>query len=92
MFEQLPPFYDFGPFSVDAGKRLLLRNGEPVTLAPKVLETLLALIENRDRVLSKDELLTQVWGDTIVEEGGSPETSPCCGKPLERSRRTTSTS
>ena len=39
-------------------------------LAPKVLETLLALIENRERVLTKDELLKQVWGDTIVEEGG----------------------
>ena len=49
---------------------LLLRNGEPVPLAPKVLETLLVLIENRARVLSKDELLKQVWGDTIVEEGG----------------------
>ena len=70
MIEELPPSYEFGPFSVDAGKRLLLRNGEPVPLAPKVLETLLALIENRERVVSKDELLKQVWGDTIVEEGG----------------------
>jgi DNA-binding winged helix-turn-helix (wHTH) protein/Tfp pilus assembly protein PilF len=70
MIEQFPPFYEFGPFSVDAGKRLLLRNGEPVPLAPKVLETLLVLIENRERVLSKDELLKLVWGDTIVEEGG----------------------
>jgi DNA-binding winged helix-turn-helix (wHTH) protein len=34
------------------------------------LETLLVLIENRGRVLTKDELLSQVWGDTIVEEGG----------------------
>jgi DNA-binding winged helix-turn-helix (wHTH) protein/Tfp pilus assembly protein PilF len=64
------PTYEFGPFLLDASKRLLLRNGEPVPLAPKVLETLLALIENRDRVLTKDELLKQVWGDTIVEEGG----------------------
>jgi DNA-binding winged helix-turn-helix (wHTH) protein/tetratricopeptide (TPR) repeat protein len=70
MNEPLPASYEFGPFSVDAGKRLLLRSGEPVALAPKVLETLLVLIENRERVLSKDELLKQVWGDTIVEEGG----------------------
>ena len=70
MSEPLPASYEFGPFSVDAGKRLLLRNGDPVPLAPKVLETLLVLIQNRDRVLSKDELLRQVWGDTIVEEGG----------------------
>ena len=70
MSEQSQPSYEFGPFSLNAGKRLLLRNGEPVPLAPKVLETLLALIENRERVLTKDELLKQVWGDTIVEEGG----------------------
>ena len=70
MNEPLPASYEFGPFSVDAGRRLLLRNGDPVPLAPKVLETLLVLIENRERVLSKDELLKQVWGDTIVEEGG----------------------
>ena len=70
MSEQSRPSYEFGPFSLDAGKRLLLRDGEPVPLAPKVLETLLALIENRERVLTKDELLQQVWGDTIVEEGG----------------------
>lgn len=70
MSEQSRPSYEFGPFSVDAGKRLLLRNGEPVPLAPKVFETLLALIENRERVLTKDELLKQVWGDTSVEEGG----------------------
>ena len=62
--------YEFGPFSLDAGKRLLLRNGEPVPVTPKVMELLLALIEHRDRVLTKDELLKQVWGDTIVEEGG----------------------
>ena len=70
MIEQLPLFYEFGPFSLDAGKRLLLRAGEPVPMAPKVLETLLVLIENRERVLSKDELLSRVWGDTSVEEGG----------------------
>ncbi len=62
--------YEFGPFSLDAGKRLLLRSGEPVPVTPKVMELLLALIEHRDRVLTKDELLKQVWGDTIVEEGG----------------------
>ena len=70
MNEPSPASYDFGPFSLDADKRLLLRDGEPVGLAPKVLETLLVLIEHRERVLSKDELLKHVWGDTIVEEGG----------------------
>ena len=62
--------YEFGSFALDPGKRLLLREGEPVPLAPKVLEILQLLIENRGRVLTKDELLEQVWNDTMVEEGG----------------------
>ncbi len=70
MSEQTRPSYEFGPFLVDAGKRLLLRHGEPVPLAPKVFDTLLALIEHRERVLTKDELLKDIWGDTVVEEGG----------------------
>ena len=70
MSYQAQPSYEFGPFSVDVGRRLLLRDGRSVPLAPKVLETLLALIEHRERVVSKDELLRQVWGDTVVEEGG----------------------
>ena len=64
------PTYEFGPFRLDADKRLLLRDGEPVPLAPKALETLLCSIEHRDRVVTKDELLQRIWGDTVVEEGG----------------------
>src|SRR5262245_53082765 len=70
MSEQTNRYYDFGSFSVDLGRRVLLTGGEPVPLTPKVLETLLVMIENRGRVLTKDELLNRVWGDTIVEEGG----------------------
>ena len=62
--------YQFGPFSLDSHKKLLWRDGDPVPLAPKVLETLLVLIEHRDRVVSKDELLERVWAGTVVEEGG----------------------
>ena len=70
MSEQSRRCYEFGPFSADPLKRLLFRNGEPVPLPPKVFETLLVLVENRHRVLTKDELLSRVWSDTIVEEGG----------------------
>ena len=62
--------YQFGPFRLQVDRRRLLRDGEPVALAPKALETLLALVEHRDRVLTKDELLQRIWGDTVVEEGG----------------------
>ena len=70
MSEPPKPAFAFGSFSLDLDRRLLLRNGEAVALAPKVLETLLVLVENRDRALSKDELLDQVWGGASVEEGG----------------------
>ena len=70
MQEPSRPSFEFGPFLLDSGKRLLLRSGEPVPLAPKVLDTLLALIQHRADVISKDDLLRLVWGDTVVEEGG----------------------
>lgn len=45
-----------------------MRNGEPVALAPKVLDTLLALVESSGRLLPKDELISGLWPDTFVEE------------------------
>lgn len=61
--------YAFGPFRLDARARLLERAGQPVTLTPKVIDTLLVLVENQDRLLSKEELMTAIWPDTHVEEG-----------------------
>ncbi len=61
--------YEFGEFRVDAAKRLLLRgDGDIIPLKPKVFETLLYLIQNSGKILDKDELLTAIWADTIVEE------------------------
>ena len=62
--------YEFGPFCLDGNKKLLWRDSEPVALTPKVLDTLLTLIELRYRVVTKDELLERVWSGTVVEEGG----------------------
>jgi TolB-like protein/DNA-binding winged helix-turn-helix (wHTH) protein/Tfp pilus assembly protein PilF len=67
---ELQPTYDFGPFCLNPSKRLLWRDGVPVPVAPKVLDTLLVLIEHRDRTVTKEELLERVWSGTIVEEGG----------------------
>jgi len=61
--------YTFGEFRLDPAKRALMRGTEVVTLAPKAFDLLLFLIENRSRVLSKDEMLKAVWPDTFVEEG-----------------------
>lgn len=60
--------YEFEEFRLDAVHLLLYRNGEEISLAPKVIETLLALVENRGKVLSTDELMEKIWTDSIVEE------------------------
>jgi len=68
MSSQTTQAYVFGQFRVDAGKRLLFARDELVALAPKAFDTLLALVENRGSVMSKDELMRLVWADQIVEE------------------------
>jgi TolB-like protein/DNA-binding winged helix-turn-helix (wHTH) protein/Tfp pilus assembly protein PilF len=66
--ELLDQFYEFGPFRLDRGKRLLWRDGEVVSLSPKAFDTLLALIEKRGELLDKDTLMQTLWPDSFVEE------------------------
>jgi TolB-like protein/DNA-binding winged helix-turn-helix (wHTH) protein/Flp pilus assembly protein TadD len=61
--------YEFGPFRLDPAERLLLRGGEPVPLEPKVFDTLVLLIRNSGHLLGKEELMSKVWPDAVVEEG-----------------------
>jgi DNA-binding winged helix-turn-helix (wHTH) protein/Tol biopolymer transport system component len=63
---QIP--YLFAEFQLDPLRRVLLKEGRPVALNPKAVEVLLALVEKRADVLSKDELLKTVWPGQIVEE------------------------
>jgi adenylate cyclase len=62
-------FYEFEDFRLDAAHLLLCQNGQEIPLAPKVVETLLALVERHGEILSKDELMRIVWADSVVEEG-----------------------
>jgi TolB-like protein/DNA-binding winged helix-turn-helix (wHTH) protein/Flp pilus assembly protein TadD len=59
---------EFGDFQVDRDQRVLLRDGDLIPLAPKVFDTLLALVESGGRVMEKDELLKKIWPTTFVEE------------------------
>ena len=61
--------YEFGPFRLDSAKRLLWHNNETVHLTSKCFDILLALVESNGDVISKDELMKQIWPDSIVEEG-----------------------
>lgn len=60
--------YAFDPFELDTSTLELRRGGEPVSVEPQVFELLAYLIENRDRVLSKDDLIAAVWGGRIVSD------------------------
>src|SRR4030095_12592746 len=60
--------YEFGDFKIDADHRMLYHQGSEIPLVPKAVEPLLALIERRGKIVSKDELLQAVWPDTVVEE------------------------
>jgi len=58
----------FKDFTINTAEKVLLREGMPVALAPKVFETLLVLIENPGRIVLKEELMKHLWPDTFVEE------------------------
>ncbi|HSS19545.1 MAG TPA: tetratricopeptide repeat protein [Pyrinomonadaceae bacterium] len=61
-------FCEFGPFRVNATERLLQCRNKTIALTPKVMDTLIVLLENRGHILTKQELLQAVWPDTFVEE------------------------
>jgi TolB-like protein/DNA-binding winged helix-turn-helix (wHTH) protein len=62
-------FYRFGEFVLDPGRRTLSRADSPISLTPKAFDVLLFLARNPNRLVTKEELLQAVWGDTFVEEG-----------------------
>ena len=67
--ERRSNLYQFGPFCLDTGERVLLRDGRLVPLAPKSLSTLLVLVRNKGHVVEKDVLMAEVWPNEYVEEG-----------------------
>jgi len=60
--------YRFGEFELRPGARQLSCGGEPVRLGARALDLLTYLIDHRDRVVGKDELMDQVWPGIAVEE------------------------
>lgn len=60
--------YEFGEFRLDGSRKMLYRGDREVALAPKAVETLLALVKRRGEILSKDELIRAIWTDVVVDE------------------------
>src|SRR5215813_8730147 len=67
--------YRFGEFVLDSRRHTLSRADSPVFLTPKAFDVLTFLVQNPNRLVTKEELLQAVWGDTFVEEGNLHNTS-----------------
>lgn len=78
--------YRFGDFDLLANQGLLLRSGTRVPLMPKPLATLLVLVERAGETVSKDELISQVWPDTAVEENNLTQSISTLRKVLGEKR------
>jgi DNA-binding winged helix-turn-helix (wHTH) protein len=59
-------FYRFGDFTIDTDQRVLLREGKPIPLTPKVFDTLLILVEKSGQIVEKEELMRRLWPETFV--------------------------
>jgi serine/threonine-protein kinase len=69
------PLYAFGDFRLDAGRRLLShRTQGSVPITSRAFDTLLYLVRNPERVVTKRELMDAVWGDAVVEENNLTQT------------------
>jgi DNA-binding winged helix-turn-helix (wHTH) protein/tetratricopeptide (TPR) repeat protein/TolB-like protein len=62
-------FFEFGPYRLDPAERVLSRDDEPISLPPKLFDTLCVLVERSGHLVEKDEMLKLVWPDAFVEEG-----------------------
>ena len=58
----------FDDHVLDTERRELHRGSTPIPIEPQVFDVLIHLVENRDRVVSKDDLIAAVWGGRIVSE------------------------
>src|SRR4029079_7982585 len=78
--------FEFGDFILEPKERLLLRGGEPVPLTPKAFDVLVVLVNRRGHLVSKDDLLHEVWPDTLVEEVNLTVNISALRKALDRQR------
>src|ERR1700752_2611609 len=63
-----PERYQFGSFELQPDKRRLLKDGATISLRPRAFDLLVALVDRAGQLVTKDELLDQVWPGMVVEE------------------------
>ena len=62
--------FAFGPFVIDTEDETLLREGARVSLRGKSFAVLRVLVQNAGKLTPREQLLDEVWGDTIIHEQG----------------------
>ena len=67
--------YRFGEFELDLARAELRAGASPRPLEPQVFALLVHLVENRDRLVSRDELLEKVWDGRIVSDRVNPRSA-----------------
>ena len=77
----------FGDHVLDTARRELSRSGERIELEPQVFDLLIHLLQNRERVVSKDDLLASVWGGRIVSDATLDSRIAAARRPLPRPQR-----
>ena len=60
--------FHFSDYVLDASRRELRCGEQSIEVEPQVLDLLIYLVQNRDRVVSKDDLIASVWGGRIVSD------------------------
>ena len=85
-FPAPPERYRFGPFELHPDKRRLLKDGVAITLRPRAFDLLAALVDRAGHLLTKDELLDQVWPKMVVEEAALHVQVSALRKVLRRRR------
>jgi TolB-like protein/DNA-binding winged helix-turn-helix (wHTH) protein len=66
--------YAFGPFRLDPLRHVLLRDGDPVSMPPRLFATLLYLVTHAGRVVEREELQRAIWGGRVVDESNLKQT------------------
>ena len=71
--------FEFGDHLLDIERRELRRRGEPIALEPQVFDLLVYLMQNRDRAVSRTDLVDVVWGGRAVSDPAITTRINACG-------------
>ena len=70
----------FANYVLDTNRRELRLGSDPVAVEPQVFDVLLYLLQNRNRLVSKDDLIASVWGGRIVSDSNLTASHQCRAK------------